>query len=101
MTLGHKRFSERALNKREETRDKKKIYFAAYFLSDQQTSDYVSQLTNRWIKIKFELRLPDILVVDLNSGDWISDICKIISFGSEQLLCLGGACIKFVEALYL
>ena len=69
MTLGHKRFSERALNKREETRDKKKIYFAAYFLSDQQTSDHVFQLTNRWIEIKFELRIFDILLIDLNGGD--------------------------------
>ena len=52
-------------------REKEKGYFAIVFFSDQQYSNRVSRLTNRWIMQKFGLSDPYILVVDLNVGDII------------------------------
>ena len=42
-----------------------------YFLSNQQPSDHVFLLTNYWIGLKFELSVPNILVIDLKGDDRI------------------------------
>ena len=55
------------------TREKReeKGSFVVVFFSDQQCSDHIFYLTNRWIGIKFRLSVSDNLVVYLNGEDRI------------------------------
>lgn len=57
-------------------REKKNLSSAAIVISDQQPSDPVSWLTNRWFGLKFGISIPDFFVVDLNDGDQIRSVAR-------------------------